>query len=150
MKRRASILATIPFLMVGLPQPGLAQDQGARAKADLAPLAARLQQQTEPLPQTRPDPVPVPEQLGEQRPDQQSGQLVNADDPQESSMLFLTGTITKEHGKYVLKAWDKKTYQIDDQDQNKAKKFEGELVKILGSLEPRTNSIRIQRIELKS
>jgi hypothetical protein len=149
MKHRASILATILFLVVGLPRPGLAQDQGARAKADLAPLAACLQQQTESLPQTRPDSVPVPEQPRKQFPDQ-SGQPVNEDDPQESSMLSITGTIMKEHGKYVLKAWDKRTYQIDDQDQNKAKKYEGELVKIVGSLEPRTNSIRIQRIELKS
>lgn len=150
MERRASILATIPFLVVGLPRPGFAEDQGARAKADLAPLAACLQQQKEPLPQTRPDPVPVPEQPGKSRPDQHSGQPVNAEDPQESSMLSITGTIIKEHGKYVLKGWDKKTYQIDDQDQKKAKKYEGELVKIVGSLEPRTNSIRIQRIELKS
>lgn len=63
-------------------------------------------------------------------------------------MQTVIGTIVKEHGKYVLKAWDKKTYQIDDQDR--AKKYEGELVKIVGRLELSTNTIRIQSIELKS
>ena len=148
MKGKASILATLTFGLV-LAQPGFAESQRIQPNSDDPQLTAWLRlQQPEPLPETRPDPVPVPDQPPEQWPDQQPGRRTSADDQQESPMQTVIGTIVKEHGKYVLKAWDKKTYQIDDQDR--AKKYEGELVKIVGRLELSTNTIRIQSIELKS
>src|SRR6266496_3643164 len=57
----------------------------------------------------------------------------------------MNGKIVKEDGRYVLKASDHKTYQIDDQE--KAKQFEGKQVKIVGSLDMSTGTIRIQSIE---
>jgi|SRR5271167_208957 len=57
-----------------------------------------------------------------------------------------TGKITKSGGKLVLKdGASKSTYMLDDQD--KAKQFEGKEVKVTGTLDPATNTIRITNIE---
>lgn len=146
MKVKASILATLTFAPLWA-RAGFAETRSIQPNSDDRQLNACFQlQQPEPWPETRPD--AVPDQRPEQWPDQQPGHRTSADDQQESPMQTVIGTIVKEHGKYVLKAWDKKTYQIDDQDR--AKKYEGELVKIVGHLELSTNTIRIQSIELKS
>jgi hypothetical protein len=140
MNRKASILVTLGFLLVWA-QGGFAQD----TDPSLVQLIAWSQMQNpQPMPQPRPDPGPLPEQ--QQQPDrQQPGQPANADAQQQSSAQTMTGTIMKEDGKYVLKASDNKTYQIDDQE--KAKQFEGKQVKIVGSLDMSTSTIRIQSIE---
>jgi hypothetical protein len=140
MKRMASIVATLAIMPV-LASPRFSEGQGILPNGNVMP--SQLQQ-PEPLPDTRPDPVPA----SQPPQDQQFGHRAGADDQQDSTMQTVIGTIVKEHGKYVLKAWDKNTYQIDDQD--KAKKYEGELVKIVGRLDLSTNAIRIQSIELKS
>lgn len=139
MKGKASIVVTLVILPV-LASPEFAEGQGIQPNGDVMP--SQLQQ-PEPLPDTRPDLVPA----SQPPPDQQPRHPAGADDQQDSTMQTVIGTIVKEHGKYVLKAWDKKTYQIDDQD--KAKRYEGELVKIVGRLELSTNTIRIQSIEPK-
>jgi hypothetical protein len=144
MNRKASILVTLAFLLV-LVQAGFAQNQGTQADPNLMQLIAWSElQNPQPMPQPRPDPAPLPEQ--QQQPDrQQPGQPVNADAQQQSSAQTMTGTIVKEDGGYVLRASDNKTYQIDDQE--KAKQFEGKQVKIVGSLDMSTGTIRIQSIE---
>jgi uncharacterized protein YdeI (BOF family) len=54
-----------------------------------------------------------------------------------------TGTVVKAAGKYVLKTTDM-SYQLDDQD--KAKQFVGQQVKINGSLDSSTSMIHISDI----
>ena len=148
MNRKASILAILMFLLQ-LAAPGVVHGQAIQPSPDVRHLDMWSQlQKPEPLPEARPETAPVSGTPREQQPDQQPGQQVNADDQRESSIQSITGTIVRDHDKYVLKAWDKKIYQVDDQD--KAKKYEGKLVKIVGSVELSTNTIHIQSIELKS
>jgi hypothetical protein len=146
MKRKASILAMMAFLLVLAPA-GFAQNAGPQpTNPDLTQLIAWSQMQNpKPLPEPRPDPAPSPAAPQEQQPDQKSGQSASADAQQPSPMQTMTGTIAKEDGKYVLKASDGKTYLIDDQE--KAKQFEGKQVKIVGSLDLNTNTIHLQSIE---
>ena len=54
-----------------------------------------------------------------------------------------TGTVVKAGGKYVLKTSDM-NYQLDD--QQKAKKFVGQQVKVSGSLDSNTSTIHVSDI----
>jgi hypothetical protein len=145
MNRKASIFATLAFLLV-LAQAGFAQNLGTQPNPDFTRLIAWSQlQNPQPMPQPKPDPAPLPGQQREQLPDRQQPQPANADAQQQLPVQTMTGTIVKEDGRYVLKASDSKTYQIDDQE--KAKQFEGKQVKIAGSLDMSTSTIRVQSIE---
>ena len=57
---------------------------------------------------------------------------------------IFTGTIAKQGDAYVLKSGST-TYNLDD--QAKAASFEGKRVKVQGTLDPATNTIRVQQIE---
>src|SRR5579864_8510641 len=64
----------------------------------------------------------------------------------ESETKIFKGTIWINAGRYVLRdtsetAW----YQLDD--QRSAAKFEGNCVKVTGTLDVASNTIRVQRIE---
>jgi hypothetical protein len=62
---------------------------------------------------------------------------------QTSQSTALTGTVVKAGGKYVLKTSDM-NYQLDD--QQKAKRFVGQQVKVSGSLDTNTNTIHVSDI----
>jgi flagellar basal body-associated protein FliL len=55
----------------------------------------------------------------------------------------ITGTVVKEGDKYVLQS-SGMSYQLDDQE--KAKKFEGQQVKVNGDLDKSTKTIRVSDI----
>jgi hypothetical protein len=62
-----------------------------------------------------------------------------------SSQTF-NGKISKSGGKYVLKdTATQTTYTLDDQDR--AKQYEGKTVKVTGSLDSSSNTIRVASIE---
>jgi len=61
----------------------------------------------------------------------------------QASQNAFTGTVVKAGGKYVLKANGTK-YQLDDQE--KAKKFEGQQVKVNGDLDKATSTIHVADI----
>ena len=63
--------------------------------------------------------------------------------PSEASAGAFTGTVVKAGGKYWLKANGMK-YQLDD--QQKAKKFEGQEVKVNGDLDKATSTIHVTDI----
>lgn len=68
---------------------------------------------------------------------------------QASQSQTFTGKVAKSGSKLVLKdSATKATYALDDQD--KAKQFEGQTVKVTGSLDSKTNTIRVANIELGS
>lgn len=61
--------------------------------------------------------------------------------------LAFTGRVDNENGALVLKdPVTKLTYQLDD--QQRARKFIGKQVKVIGKLEMRSNTIQVSRIEL--
>jgi len=80
--------------------------------------------------------------------DQQGAQPSSPSQDSPSSMQntqgsSFTGTVVKAAGKYVLKTSDM-NYQLDDQD--KAKQFVGQQVKINGTLDSSTSMIHISDI----
>src|SRR5205823_10736323 len=87
-----------------------------------------------------------------QQQDQSAPQQPNQTQPsadtssQASSSLQappITGTVVKEGDKYVLQS-SGMSYQLDDQE--KAKKFEGQQVKVNGDLDKSTKTIRVSDI----
>jgi uncharacterized protein DUF5818 len=60
------------------------------------------------------------------------------------SMQTFQGTIGGSEGSFVLKDSTGVTYQLDD--QNKAKDFSGQRVKVTGALDAATNTIRVSSI----
>jgi hypothetical protein len=153
MNGKVSVLIALVFLL-GLAQAGFAQGTQPDSSLGGQLIAWSELQSPQPMPQPRPDPTPPPEeqqqqpdpqQPDRQQPDrQQPGQPVNADAQHQAAGQTVAGTIVKEDGRYVLKTLDGKTYQIDDQE--KAKRFEGKQVKIVGILDS-GNTVRIQSIE---
>jgi hypothetical protein len=67
--------------------------------------------------------------------------LAGADEKAQSFM----GHIAQAEGKYVLvDDGQRATFQLDDQE--KAKQFDGKKVKVIGSLDPATNTIHVADI----
>jgi hypothetical protein len=81
-------------------------------------------------------------QPSSQSPDSSSS-MQNGQGMQNAGGSSFTGTVVKAGGKYVLKTADA-NYQLDDQD--KAKQFVGQQVKINGNLDSSTSMIHIADI----
>ena len=63
----------------------------------------------------------------------------------DEDMQAFSGQIVRTHGKYVLNDMETKTtYQLDD--QAKAEDYQGRQVRITGTLDSRTKTIRVQMI----
>lgn len=66
--------------------------------------------------------------------------------PQASEFQQFSGKIAKSGSKFVLKdTATRTTYMLDDQDR--AKQFDGQSVKVTGKLDVETHTIRISSIE---
>ena len=86
-------------------------------------------------------------------PPTQQSQPSNQDPAAQSNTMsegaetqVFSGKIAKTGGKYVLKdGVTKMTYSLDDQSQ--AKKFEGQSVKVTGTLDAQSNTIHVSLIE---
>ena len=57
----------------------------------------------------------------------------------------VTGAISKDGDSYVLKVSDTTSYQLDDQD--KARQFAGQKVRVTGQVDLNNNQIHVQKIE---
>jgi hypothetical protein len=57
----------------------------------------------------------------------------------------VTGSISKDGDTYVLKVSDTTSYKLDDQE--KAKQFYGQKVRVTGEVDLNTNQIHVQKIE---
>jgi len=105
-------------------------------------------QKPQPAPQPLPPrdtPLPQPDPQ-----DQQSKPPANPQDqtPTQSTSQSFTGKIVRDGGKFVLKVASNTTYQLEGQDS--LKQYENQEVKIIGSLDTVSNTIRIVKIELLS
>lgn len=122
--------------------PAQAPEASPQASPQPEPRPETPPPQTEPAPQTQPPQAQPgqPANPGQQTsPDEAQGET-----PQPAAQTF-TGTITKEGDSYVLKVSDTTSYQLDDQD--KAKQFDGQKVRVLGGLDSSSNLIHVQQIE---
>ena len=81
----------------------------------------------------------------QQQPDTSTQQAPASMMSQTSDEQTFSGRVAKAGGKFVLRdTANKATYILDDQD--KAKQFEGQEVKVSGSLDAQTRTIRVSSI----
>lgn len=101
-------------------------------------------------PQPTPQPLP-PQDAPVPQPDQADSQGKPPANPQQQSPASqsFTGKIVKDGNKYVLKAAGSTTYDLQEQG-DVVKQYENQVVKVVGSLDTGTNTIRIVKIELIS
>ncbi len=129
MKKLITAMATMALAMALSTMSFGQQDQSAQPSAQPSPSDTQDPQQ------------PTADQQGTQQPsspDQDSSSSM-----QTTQGSSFTGTVVKAAGKYVLKTSDM-NYQLDD--QQKAKKFVGQQVKVSGSLDTDTSTIHVSDI----
>jgi hypothetical protein len=95
-----------------------------------------------------PVPLPQPETKPAPTPDQPPGQSPDSHTPTQASRQRVMGIIVRQGEKYVLKAGDNTTYQLDDQDR--ARRYQDKQVMVVGRLDPDSNTFHIESIELAS
>jgi hypothetical protein len=118
------VVAPLAFSQDGNPQPCPHVEPGALGCQPVA--WSRLQ---EPMPLPEPDAKPEPPA------DQQAGQSSNSLAQPQTPKQSITGIVVKHGEKYVLKAGDNTTYQLDD--QSRAAQYQDKQVKVVGRLDDR-------------
>lgn len=98
-------------------------------------------------PKPVPEPLPPPDK-GVPQPDQQTAQPPAPQAPQQTQSQTFTGKIVKDGDKYVLKVSSGTAYQLSD--QSGLKQYEDKDVKVVGTLDAGTSTIRVEKIELLS
>jgi len=130
MKKLLTVMATMALAMALSTVSFAQQDQSAQPSAQQPSSSSDMQH-------------------GQQTSTDQQGAQPSSPSPDSSSSMqntqgsSFTGTVVKAAGKYVLKTSDM-NYQLDDQD--KAKQFVGQQVKINGTLDSSTSMIHISDI----
>jgi hypothetical protein len=131
------VIAPLVFSQDGTPQPCPDVEPGALGCEPVA--WSRLQ---EPMPLPEPDAKPaVPV-------DQHAGQSSNSPRQPQTPKQSITGIIVKQAEKYVLKAGDNTTYQLDD--QSRVAQYQDKQVKVVGRLVADSNTLHIVSIEVAS
>ncbi|HSY63073.1 MAG TPA: DUF5818 domain-containing protein [Terriglobales bacterium] len=133
MKKVMTVMATVALAMTLSAMSFAQQDQSAPSNSQPT---SDMQNGR----QTSPDQQGT--QPSSQSPDSSSS-MQNSQGMQNAGGSSFSGTVVKAGGKYVLKTADA-NYQLDDQD--KAKQFVGQQVKINGNLDSSTSMIHIADI----
>jgi hypothetical protein len=105
------------------------------------PSAPRQQPTPDPQPDTHPaqNPTPVPP-----APPEQSNPPAAAGTQAPTAQSF-TGTISKESDNFVLKVSPTTSYKLDNQQE--VQQYEGQRVRVTGTLESEINLIHVDKIE---
>ena len=138
------VLVMTPLAFGQDPQPTPQYPDNALASQQL--VAWSRLQKPQPAPQPLPPrdtPIPQPDQPG-----QQSKQPATPQDQEQTPAQTFTGKIVKDGGKYILKVASDIAYQLDAQSD--VAQYENHQVKVIGSLDTGSNTIRIVKIELLS
>ncbi|HZP16472.1 MAG TPA: DUF5818 domain-containing protein [Terriglobales bacterium] len=110
-------------------------------------VAWSFMQQPQQPEQTQPRPQPTPEPVPETQPSQDPA--ASAGPPpaggQAPAAQTFTGTISKEAGNFVLKVSQTTAYKLDNQQQ--VQQYEGQRVRVTGTLDSDLNLIHVDRIE---
>lgn len=146
MNRKASYIAGLmvlftPFLVAQQPQD---QPRGPEDSVASQQLIAWSQMQN---PRPVPEPLPPPDK-GIPQPEPEQKQPVPPSADEKTPSQTFTGKILKDGDKYVLKASGNNTYQLDE--QSGAKQYEDKEVRVVGTLDKGSNTIRVTKIELVS
>lgn len=108
-------------------------------------------QKPNPVPEPLPPPdkgIPQPDQQGQQPPAQQPPQANQSPQQSPTQSQTFTGKIVKDGDKYLLRVSAGTTYQLDD--QGSARQYDSKEVKVVGTLDAASNTIRVTRIDLLS
>lgn len=136
------LLAFAPLAVGQQSQPAPQLQEDALASQQL--IAWSWLQKPQPTPQPLPPrdaPLPPADNQGPQ------AKLPANPDGQQTPTQSFTGRIVKDGEKFVLKAASNTTYQLDQQGVSK---YENQDVRIVGSLDSGSNTIRVVKIELLS
>jgi Protein of unknown function (DUF5818) len=102
---------------------------------------AHQQPAPDPNPETKPPQNPTPAQ-----PSSPSSQHAkNPADNQAPTAQTFTGTISKDTDNYVLKVSETASYKLDNQQQ--VQEYDGQRVRVTGTLDSSVNLIHVDRIE---
>jgi cytoskeletal protein RodZ len=138
MKKHLSIVLSLALAAVLLPAAFAQQDQSSQSTST----STSQQDQTSPSsqsPATAPS-AQSPTQPSTSAPDTSSSSSMST----SAGASSFAGTVVKSGHKYVLKTAAGDTYQIDD--QTKAKQFDGQQVKVNGSLDKSTSMLHVTDI----
>ncbi len=100
-------------------------------------------------PQTTPPTFPAPDakQAPDAEPTPTPTPTADAASATTDSTKTFSGSISRQHGSYVLKTGND-SFKLDD--QSKAKEYKGKNVQVTGSLDKSTNTIHVEKIEAAS
>jgi hypothetical protein len=135
------VMAPKLFAQAGTPQPC----PDATADTLGCELIAWSKLQT-PVP--LPEPDSKPSTPADRRADSHPSQSSNPQAQPQAARQSITGIIVKEGEKYILKAGDSTTYQLDDQDR--AQQYQDKRVRVVGSVDSDSNTLHIESIDLVS
>ena len=98
----------------------------------------------------RPTPEPAPDTKPAQNPTAppkagQSSAASTASQGQEPTANTFTGTVSKEGDGFTLKVSESTSYKLDNQRQ--VQQYEGQRVRVTGTLDPSINLIHVDKIE---
>src|SRR5579864_4447096 len=94
----------------------------------------------EPNPETQPAQNPTPA-----RPAPSSSQAQSAADAQTPTAQTFIGTVSEDSDNFVLRVSDTTSYKLDNQQQ--VQQYQGQRVRVIGTLERSLNMIHVDRIE---
>ena len=98
----------------------------------------------------KPQPVPQPLPPPDNRPDPQPAPPAKPHAEQQVPTQTFTGKIVRNGEKYVLRVSTNTAYQLDLDQQSDAKQYENRDIKIVGTLDDGSSTIRVVKIELLS
>jgi len=96
------------------------------------------------MPDPQQDQYPQTQQPPTQTPPAETSPGAQTSTGSQTAEQSFQGMISESQGSYVLKESTGTTYQLDD--QKKAKDFSGQSVKVTGTLDSSTNTIRVSSI----
>lgn len=140
-----ALTCVVAVLLAGLPSVAQNQEPDMYSGEDL--VAWSQMQTPHPVPQTSPRPEPVPDPTPETPAPQPSAspQFPAAQPQAEPAAQTFSGTIIRDGSRYVLKVAGTTSYQLDDQEM--AKSYLGQKVRVIGSLDSDGNLIHVSKIE---
>jgi len=146
MNQRMNLKFIVLALSVSLVPKVYAQVGTSTAKGQPSAQSMAWAQSQKPDPVPSPKPVPLPDQQPEQRPAPEQPPSSPPDNAhKDTATQTFTGTVLKQAKKYVLKTPEMSTYDLDDQER--AGKYEGKKVQVIGTLDPSSKLIHVEDIK---
>ena len=100
----------------------------------------------DPNPETQPQQNPTTPQPQQNPPAAQPKEPSPSDKSQTATAQSFTGTISKEADSFILKVSQGVSYKLDNQQQ--VQQFEGQRVRVTGTLDSSINLIHVEKVEL--